>query len=461
LRNQSNYRITDADRVGLGSLKQKCRHNLAAIELLQRLETEGRAPTADEKRILVRYVGWGGLPQVFDPYNNEWSEERDRLESLLTSDELESARATTLNAHYTAPNIIRAMYALLQRLGFQQGRILEPACGLGHFIGLMPDEMHGRSRITGIEIDSITARLAKTLYPDVDIRHQPFEEARLADGFYDVAISNIPFGDYKPFDPRFKAWHFVIHDYFFAKALDKVRPGGLLLFITSKGTLDKLDASLREYVSHQADLIGAIRLPNDAFKKNAHTEVTTDLVILRKRMLGERPGGPAWKTVVEIANSLGETIPVNEYFAAHPQMMLGEMRLEGKMYARNEPTLVRNGQDLTEALARAIVSLPSSIFEPVETQVQAPMVEDLFPAPEHIKPNAYTLVNEQIAIREGDQIHVLKGLSPARTMRIRGLIRVRDTVRRCLRAQIDTEDESLIETVRLQLNQAYDRFQIS
>jgi len=458
LRNQGNYRITDADRVGLGSLKQKCRHNLAAIELLQRLETEARPPTADEKRILVRYVGWGGLPQVFDPYNNEWSEERDRLESLLPSDELESARATTLNAHYTAPAIIRAMYALLRRLGFRQGRILEPACGLGHFIGLMPDDMHGRSRITGIEIDSITARLAKTLYPDADIRHQPFEEARLADGFYDVAISNIPFGDYKPFDPHFKAWHFVIHDYFFAKALDKVRPGGLLLFVTSKGTLDKLDASLREYVSHHADLIGVIRLPNDAFKKNAHTEVTTDLVILRKRMLGERPGGPAWKTVVEITNSLGETIPVNEYFAAHPQMMLGEMRLEGKMYARNEPTLVRNGQDLTEALARVIVSLPSSIFQPVETQVQAPMVEDLFPAPEHIKPNAYTLVNEQIAIREGDQIHVLKGLSPARTMRIRGLIRVRDTVRRCLRTQIDTEDESLIETVRLQLNQAYDRF---
>jgi N12 class adenine-specific DNA methylase/adenine-specific DNA methylase len=458
LRNQGNYRITDADRVGVGSLKQKCRHNLAAIELLQQLETEARPPTEDEKRILVRYVGWGGLPQVFDSYNDEWSEEQERLESLLASDELESARATTLNAHYTAPAIIRAMYALLQRLGFAQGRILEPACGLGHFIGLMPDEMHGRSRITGIEIDSITARLTKALYPDADIRHQPFEDARLADGFYDVAICNIPFGDYKPFDPRFKAWHFVIHDYFFAKALDKVRPGGLVVFITSKGTLDKLDASLREYVSHQADLIGAIRLPNDAFKKNAHTEVTTDLVVLRKRMLGERPGGPAWKTVVEITNSLGETIPVNEYFAAHPQMMLGEMRLEGKMYARNEPTLVRNGQDLAEALARAIVSLPSNIFQPVETQVQAPIVEDLFPAPEHIKPNAYTLANEQIAIRDGDQIHILSGFSPARAMRIRGLIRLRDAVRRCLRAQIDSEDESLIETVRLQLNQAYDRF---
>ena len=458
LRNQGNYRITDADRVGLGSLKQKCRKNLAAIEALQRLETEGRRPTTDEKRILVRYVGWGGLPQVFDPYNDEWNEERERLETLLVSDELESARATTLNAHYTAPAIIRAMYALLQRLGFEHGRILEPACGLGHFIGLMPDEMHGRSRITGIEIDSVTARLTKALYPDADIRHQPFEEARLADAFYDVAISNIPFGDYKPFDPRFKAWHFVIHDYFFAKALDKVRPGGLVVFITSKGTLDKLDGSLREYVAHQADLIGAIRLPNDAFKKNANTEVTTDIVILRKRSLGERPGGQAWKTVVEITNSVGETISVNEYFAAHPQMMLGEMRLEGRMYRSDEPTLVGDGRDLAEALARAIVSLPSNVFEPVETQVQAPVVQDVFPAPEHIKPNAYTLVNERIAIRDGDQMQVLEGLSPARVLRIRGLIRVRDAVRRCLRAQMETTDESILETVRQQLNQAYDRF---
>ena len=458
LRNQGNYRITDDDRVGVGSLKQKCRNNLVAIEMLQRLETEGRAPTAEEKRTLVRYVGWGGLPQVFDSYNDEWNEERQRLESLLTPDELESARATTLNAHYTSPVIVRAMYVALQRLGFEHGRILEPACGLGHFIGLMPDEMHGRSRITGIEIDSITARLTKALYPDADIRHQPFEEARLADGFYDVAISNIPFGDYKPFDIGFKSWHFVIHDYFFAKALDKVRPGGLVLFITSKGTLDKIDGALREYVAHQADLVAAIRLPNDAFKKNANTEVTTDIVILRKRSLGERPGGPAWKAVVEITNSVGDTISVNEYFASHAQMMLGEMRLEGRMYRSAEPTLVGDGRDLAEALARAIVSLPPNVFEPIETQVQGPVVEEVFPAPEHIKPNAYTLVNERIAIRDGDQMQVLDGLSPARVLRIRGLIRVRDAVRRCLRTQMETTDESILEIARLQLNQSYDRF---
>ena len=354
-RNQRNYSITDADKVGLGSLKQKCRANLAAIELLKQLEGEGRAPADDERRLLVRYVGWGGLPQVFDAWNDEWQAERERLEQLLTTDELDSARATTLNAHYTAPAIIRAMYALLQRLGFAQGRILEPACGLGHFIGLMPEEMHARSRITGIEIDSVTARLAKLLYPDADIRHQPFEEARLADGYFDVAISNIPFGDYRPFDPRFKYWSFVIHDYFFAATLDKVRPGGLILFITSKGTLDKLDGGHREYVANQADLLGAIRLPNDTFKKIANTEVTTDIVVLRKRLPGEVPAGPAWKEIGALTNSLGEEIAVNEYFAAHPEMMLGEMRLEGRMYARTEPTLVGNGVPWLDGENRATI----------------------------------------------------------------------------------------------------------
>ena len=264
-RNQRDYRITDADKVGVGSLKQKCRANLSAIELLQKLEAQQRPATEAEHQILVRYVGWGGLPQVFDAWNEQWKDERERLEALLTEDELDSARATTLNAHYTAPVVIRAMYALLQHLGFTHGRILEPALGLGHFIGLMPDEMHARSLITGVEIDSVTARLAKFLYPDADIRQQPFEESRLADGFYDVALTNVPFGDFTVTDPRFKTWKFVIHDYFFAAALDKVRPGGLILFITSKGTLDKQTGALREYVASQADLVGAIRLPNDAF----------------------------------------------------------------------------------------------------------------------------------------------------------------------------------------------------
>ena len=457
-RNQNNFRITYEDRIGLGTLKQKCRDNLAAIALLKKLEADNQPATEEEKRMLVRYVGWGGLPQVFDALNESWAKERTQLESLLTTDELESARATTLNAHYTAPVVIRAMYAALHRFGFKQGRVLEPAAGLGHFIGLMPDEMKSASRITGVEIDSITVRLARKLYPDVDLRHQPFEETKLADGFYDVAISNIPFGDYKPFDPKFKSWNFVIHDYFFAKALDKVRPGGLVLFITSHGTLDKVDGALREYISHQADLLGAIRLPNDAFKKNANTEVTTDIVMLRKRLPGELPNGPAWKELVEISNSTGETIPVNEYFAAHPEMMLGEMRLEGKMYARSEPTLVPNERTLAEQLPEVIALLPRDIFKPEAHRVARPTIEQSFPAPEHIKPNAYAIVNEQLAMRDGDTLHVLTGMPSQVVRRIRGMVRVRDAVRRCLCSQLNgTPDEDVV-TARQQLNQTYDSF---
>ena len=444
--------------MGAGSLKQKCRDNLAAIEWLKRLEAEGRPARDDERRVLVRYVGWGGLPQLFDSQNDEWKEQRERLERLLTPDELESARATTLNAHYTAPVVIRAMYAALQRLGFEKGRILEPALGLGHFIGLMPNDMHERSCITGIEIDSITARLAKMLYPDADIRHQPFEESRLADGFYDLAISNIPFGNYKPFDPRFKAWNFLIHDYFFAAALEKVRSGGLVLFITSKGTLDKHDGALREYVANQADLLGAVRLPNDAFKQNANTEVTTDIVILRKRRPGELPQGPAWKEVTVITNSVDESIPVNEYFAAYPEMMLGEMRLEGRMYARDEPTLIGNSRPLAEQLAQVIALLPKDVFRPDTRRVAPQTLAQSFPAPEHIKPNAYALVNEQIAVRDGDSLRVLTGLSSLVAKRIRGLIRVRDAVRRCLRSQLDgTPDEDVL-AAREELNRSYDSF---
>jgi N12 class adenine-specific DNA methylase len=458
LRNQNNYRITDGDKPGAGSLKAKCRGNFAAIEVLKSVEGECRAATKKEKQTLVRYVGWGGLPQVFDSLNDDWSEERERLEKLLTPDELDSARATTLNAHYTSPAVIRAMYSALQRFGFENGRVLEPACGIGHFIGLMPEAMHGRSLVTGIEIDSLTARLAKVLYPDADIRHQPFEEARLADGFYDVVISNVPFGDYKPFDTRFKSWNFVIHDYFFAAALEKVRPGGLVLFITSKGTLDKVDGALREYVSQQADLLGAIRLPNDAFKRNANTEVTTDIVMLRKRLPGELLLAPGWKDIARITNSAGDMIPVNEYFAARPEMMLGEMRLEGRMYSRAEPTLASNGRDLAEQLAEAIALLPKEICRPLKTAVAVPASEQMLPAPEDVKPNAYALMNGQIAIRDGDTMRILTDLGSATAQRIRGLIRVRDAVRRCLRSQLETKDESDVIVAREQLNQSYDNF---
>src|ERR1017187_2540886 len=434
-RNLANYRVTDRDHLGQGSLKQKFRANVEAIKLLRSLESEKRPASDDEKAVLVRYVGWGGLPQVFDVNSREWFKEQVELAKLLTDDEHTSARASTLNAHYTSPVIVRGMYAALVRFGFRHGRILEPACGLGHFIGLTPEEMHAHSTITGIEIDLLTARLAKVLYPDADIRHQPFEEARLADGFYDVAVSNIPFGDYQPFDPRYNVFKFPIHDYFFAAALEKVRPGGLILFVTSKGTLDKEDSTLREYLAQRANLVGAVRLPNDAFKRNANTEVTTDIVMLRKLNPGETPSGSAWKETAEHVNTKGEAIYINEYFAQHPRMMLGEMELSGSMYRDKEPTLVSDGRDLAEALAEAISNLPNNIYRAQKRVVAVPTLDQTFPAPDHVKPNAFVMVHDEVAVRVGDSLKTLPGLPAETKVRIRRLIRVRDAVRECLRSQ--------------------------
>lgn len=369
-RNQANYRITEADKIGAGSIREKCRNNLEAIRLLHLLRAENRPATDAEKSRLVKYVGWGGIPQIFSPAS-DWQAENQQLSSLLTDEEFRFARASTLNAHYTSDKIIRAMYAALERFGFQDGRILEPACGIGHFIGFMPEQFHAQSIITGIEIDPLTAEIAKRLYPDADIRNQPFENAALADSYFDLAISNIPFGDYKPYDTRFNGHGFLIHDYFFAAALEKVRPGGLVVFITSKGTMDKQDSALRSYLAQRADLVGAIRLPNDAFKRNANTEVTADILFLKRVAPDERPRAPVWKNTAPITNSLGEVIHINEYFAERPQMMLGEMRLEGRMYQRNEPTLVRNGRNIAEALGEAIEHLPASIYRPLKREVKA------------------------------------------------------------------------------------------
>ncbi len=293
--NTNCYRITAQDRLGEGSLKQKYRDNFAAIELVRQLDSDDRTATEEEKRTLVKYVGWGGIPQVFAWHGDEaWEAERERLQNLLRPDEYEAARASTLNAHYTAANVVTAIYDGVQRLGFRGGRLLEPAVGTGHFFGLMPEEMRARSRLTGVELDPLTASIARRLYPDADIRAQGFETTALVDGSFDLAISNVPFGDYKPFDPQLNDRNFLIHDYFFAKGIEKLRPGGLLIFITSKGTLDKVNSSLRDYLFDQADFLGAIRLPNTAFKQNANTEVTTDIAFMRRLAAGEKPTGPAW-----------------------------------------------------------------------------------------------------------------------------------------------------------------------
>jgi N12 class adenine-specific DNA methylase len=376
---------------------------------------------------------------------------------MLSDEEHRSARATTINAHYTAPVVIRSMYEAAERFGFQGGQILEPASGIGHFIGLMPEAMLKNSAITGVEIDPLTARIAKALYPDADIREQPFEKSKLLDESFDLAISNVPFGDYTVHDPRWNDFKFPIHDYFFAAALDKVRPGGLLMFVTSRHTLDKLDSSLRESLGDRAEFLGAIRLPNTAFKKNAGTEVTTDIVMLRKLRAGESPTGPAWKASVDFANDQQEKFSINEYFAAHPEMMLGKMRLARGMYRDGEPVLEPDNRELGEALAHAVARLPQNIYAVQNESVKT--FDPSIPAPDYIKPNAYCVHEDgRLCLNEDGVLNPLDDLPVETRSRIRRLIDVRDAVRDCLRSQLDgSGEERLIET-REKLNHAYDRF---
>ena len=451
--------------VGQGSLKQKARDNFAAIEVVQRLDQEARPATEEERRVLVRYVGWGGIPQVFASWQEspDWEEERATIQRLLSPTQYEAARASTLNAHYTSPTVVSAMYDAVERLGFKGGRVLEPAVGLGHFFGLMPEEMHARSRLTGIELDPVTASIAAKLYPDADVRAQGFEHAALVDNSFDLAVSNVPFGDYKPLDPQFNDRNFLIHDYFFAKGVEKVRPGGLLVFITSKGTLDKLNSSVRGYLGERTDFLGAIRLPNTAFKQNANTEVTTDIVFLRKLLPGERPHGVRWLDLAEHRNADGVAFQINEYFAANPHMMLGVMRNAGTMYRANEPTLAPDGRNLAAALREAIVSLPEGVMrsEPLAARTVGESVAlavELL-APSHVKENAFTTLEDgRIAIRTGATLTPVARLSEESARRIRGLIRIRDAVRDTLRTQLEDADDSAILLARRQLNDRYDQF---
>jgi SAM-dependent methyltransferase len=457
--NVNCYRITDDDRLGAGGPKQKFQQNLRAIQLVRKLENEARLAIQDEKAALVKYVGWGAMPQIFDDKNREWERERAALRRELTDAEFEQARASTLNAHYTSPTVVRAMYRAAQRFGFQGGNVLEPACGIGHFIGVMPEEMLRQSVVTGVEIDPLTARIARALYPDADIREQPFEKSKLADESFDLAISNVPFGDYAVHDPRWNKYKFSIHDYFFPAALEKVRPGGLLMFITSHHTMDKLDSTMREILSAKAELLGAIRLPNDAFKKNAGTEMTTDIVMLRKLRVGESPCGAAWKTSVDFTNEQKEKLPLNEYFAARPEMMLGKMRLARGMYRNGEPTLAPDADDLEKALAQAIERLPQGIYQAENQRATAQISDVSIPAPDYIKPNAFCLHEDgRVCIRDDNKLRPLDDMPVETRSRIRRLIGVRDAVRGCLGSQFDGSPESEVVERRFQLNLAYERF---
>ena len=457
--NARNYRIGPEDRLGDGSLKQKFRDNIAAIRVVRQLQLDDRSATDDEKCLLVKYAGWGGIPQVFaSPPPAEWRSEGEELKTLLAPDEYDAARATTLNAHYTSATVISAIYDALDRMDFDGGRVLEPALGIGHFFGLMPEEISARSRLTGIEIDPVSAAIAQQLYPDAEIRAQGYESAAFPNESFDLAISNVPFGNYKLHDQRFNDGNFLVHDYFFAKTVEHVRPGGLIAFITSKGTLDKVNSGLREYLADKVDFVGAIRLPNTAFTRNANTEVTADIVFLRKLADGGKASGPAWLNLAEHINADGIAFQINEYFATHPEMMLGRMAHAGTMYRSNEPALVPDSRDLASALVEAVATLPQGIYRRGEHEASQLESAPILIAPDNVKENAFTIVDGVIAIRTGSTLTSVANLPDETARRIRGMIKLREAVREVLRTQLDNRNEDEVADARRQLNVLYDHF---
>jgi N12 class adenine-specific DNA methylase len=455
-----DFRITEAHGVGTGGLHEKARANIAAIRLLKTLDANEREATDEEKATLVRYAGWGALKDVFEPewrLKQEWKGAATELKELLTGQEYASVRATTPNAHFTSPLVIRAIWHGLQTLGVAGAvEVLEPAMGIGHFFGLMPEPLLGGKRV-GVELDAITASIAKKLYPDATIYAQGFETAPIPDSYFDVIVGNVPFGDYPVHDPTMpRSLTRAIHDYFFAKSLEKVRPGGVLALITSRYTMDKQDGTIRSYLAEQADLLAAIRLPNTAFKGNAGTEVTTDILFLQKRTPRAPAGGEQWTEAQPIAID-GQTIALNEYYVRHRAMMLGTLALTGTMYRGNEPTL--EGV-LTEAcLARAVAALPAGMYTPREHRGRHEAAAwsagqcDLA----GIKDGGYGLVDGTVVIRDGSSLAEAP-LTDVAAMRVRGLIQLRDAVREVFRTQLANEPDELITQAREHLNQVYDQF---
>ena len=447
-----NYRITD-DALGVAGAKTRFQNNIAAIQTLNQIELEKRLATAEEQEILSKYTGWGALPQVFDENNASWAKEFSELQALLSPEDYTSARATTLNAHYTSPVVIRAMYQALENMGFSRGNVLEPACGIGNFFGMLPDRMQ-ESRLFGVELDGITGRIAKQLYQKSNITVSGFEETNLPDSFFDVAIGNVPFGSYKLTEKRYDKYNFLIHDHFFAKAIDKVRPGGVIAFITSKGTMDKQNPSVRKYIAQRAELIGAVRLPNTAFKANAGTEVTSDIIFLQKR---DRivDVEPEWVHIGQTETG----IPVNQYFLDHPEMVLGEMAYSSRMYGNEKETTCNpiEGSDLAELLTAAIANLHAEISEVELDEALSEEEDRSIPADPTVRNFSYTLVDGEIYFRE-NSIMLPAEVSVTAANRIRGMIAIRDSVRQLIEYQTEEYPDSYIINERANLNKLYDSF---
>ena len=447
-----NFRITD-DAIGVGGAKEKFRNNMAAINLLHELEIENRLATPEEQEVLSRYVGWGGLSMAFDEHNAVWAEEFKELYASLSPEEYRAAMESTLTAFYTPPVVIKAMYDALDRLGFSQGNILEPSCGTGNFFGLLPDSMQN-SKLHGVEIDSLTGRIAKQLYQKANIAIEGFEKTNLPDDHFDVVLGNVPFGEIRVNDSRYNAQKFLIHDYFFAKALDKVRAGGVVMFITSKGTMDKASPEVRKYIAQRAELLGAIRLPDNTFKANAGTEVTSDILILQKR---DRVMDiePDWVHLDTDENG----VTMNSYFVEHPEMVLGEIKMESTRFGTFEPVCkARKDIPLSELLSNAVQRINGEIPELDNGVDEISDEQELsVPADPNVRNFSFTLVDGRVYFRENGRMHPAS-VSMTAENRIKGLIQIRDCVRKLIEYQTEDYPEEMIRTEQENLNRLYDAY---
>lgn len=445
-----NFRIQDND-LGAGGPKSKYKANMEAIHLLQTLEKEERLATPEEQEILSRYVGWGGIPQAFEESNSSWANEYLELKNTLSPEEYSAARASTLNAFYTSPTVIRSMYEALENMGLKQGNILEPSCGVGNFMGLIPESM-GKANMYGVELDPVSGRIAKQLYQKNKIAVQGFEETSYPDSFFDCVIGNVPFGAYQVSDRRYDRHHFMIHDYFIAKSLDLARPGGVVAVVTSSGTMDKQNPAVRQYIANRAELLGAIRLPNNAFQRNANTSVVSDILFFQKRDRASIEE-PEWLNLKETP----EGYSVNAYFAEHPEMVLGEFTTESTQYGKQEVTVKpKEGVTLEEQLKEAVQNIHGTITELELSDTELEEVVSI-PADPDVKNFSFTVVNDEVYYRENSVMNRME-LSAMTAERVKGMVNIRDVTNELIQCQMEEESDEEIIKLQEKLNEEYDTF---
>lgn len=460
-----NFTITDDENIGKGGAKTKYKDNVAAIRLLKQLEAENRLATPEEQKVLARYVGWGGLSPVFS-YGRDpaWESEKTEIKELLTDEEYSAARESTLNAHYTSPEVIKGVWKILERLGFKGGKVLEPSMGVGNFFGIMPEKLRSKSSLNGVELDPLTGRIAKQLYQKANVEVTGYEQTKFPDNYFDLVISNVPFGDYKLHDPKYNKYNFNIHNYFFAKSIDQVRPGGIVAFITSTGTMQSGSDSkrLREILKGKADFIGAVRLPDTAFKENAGTEVTTDLIILQKREQGAAPGknNHAWLDTVDTdlrAKYGGKPLQINEYYRDNPDMLIGELK-EDSLYSGGRLALDGRGLDVGKELESRVEKFPKNIYKPRTSERNTNSLEAArkFLAPSEVRKGQFVVMKDGVYFNDNGEMTPLPKAAQARA---KDYVQLRDTTKKILDGQINPKitDEAL-DGWRKDLNKLYDKF---